>query len=263
MNQGGNPMTISIILNIPQQEVLNHQVTIPDDVPVREIIQRIVKQLPEKVRDTKEYKHDLFLERNGKVVKLVPEESLRSQDVREGDTLSLVVDKQVASWCEARLANEYKKILETFVFDPYILVKPLKGDPPVSYEVVYAMKGFTGPPAPGSSEMPPVGNEHVLRISLDPRKYPNAPPDLKMQTPVFHPNISSSGEVCVGQLPKGNWNIHLWIWKDVIVQTGRMINYDLWNLDSAFNSGAKDFVRERKLEQGIFPLDSIDFSVFR
>ncbi len=255
-------MIISILLNIPKQNLLNKQVSIPDDRPVKEIIQSIVEQLPETLQDSEEYKHDMFLEREGEFVKLDPQMTLGSQDVRNGDTLSMVVDKQVA----ARLANEYNRILATFVLNPHILVKPLKGDPPVAYEVVYTMKGFTGPPASGSGAIPPVGGEHVLRISLDPRKYPNVPPDLKMQTPAFHPNISRSGEVCVGQIPSGSWNIHLWIWKDVIVQTGRMITYDLWNLDSPFNSDACDFVRdviEKRSRNCVFPLDSIDFTAFK
>jgi len=238
-------------------------VTIPDDVKAKEIIQGIRERLPAEIQDIKKYKFDLFLERNkGKFIKIDPEKTLRSQDVKEGDLLNLVVDKIVQAWSEARLANEYKKILETFMFNPHIFVKPLKGDPPVAYEVVYNMKGFTGPPASGSSEMPPVGHEHVLRISLDPRKYPNAPPDLKMQTPAFHPNISRSGEVCVGQFPEGNWSIHLWIWKDVIVQTGRMITYNVWNLDSPFNSDARAFVRENEFRHGFFPLDPVDFATF-
>ncbi|CEM11435.1 unnamed protein product [Vitrella brassicaformis CCMP3155] len=49
----------------------------------------------------------------------------------------------------------------------------------------------------------------VFRLSISvPDRYPLVPPDVKFETPVFHPNIEQGGRICVDLLkakPHGSW----------------------------------------------------------
>eukprot|EP00500_Bicosoecida_sp_ms1_P001519 CAMPEP_0203806420 /NCGR_PEP_ID=MMETSP0115-20131106/454_1 /ASSEMBLY_ACC=CAM_ASM_000227 /TAXON_ID=33651 /ORGANISM="Bicosoecid sp, Strain ms1" /LENGTH=173 /DNA_ID=CAMNT_0050715077 /DNA_START=54 /DNA_END=575 /DNA_ORIENTATION=- len=49
----------------------------------------------------------------------------------------------------------------------------------------------------------------MFMVAVDfPNTYPTAPPKIKFETPVYHPNIKSTGEVCSDFLSKG-WRPNL------------------------------------------------------
>ncbi|KAH0794948.1 ubiquitin-conjugating enzyme E2 T [Histomonas meleagridis] len=59
----------------------------------------------------------------------------------------------------------------------------------------------------GPEDSPFEGGEFRLSISI-PETYPNTPPVIKFKTKIYHPNIDSSGRICLDSLkpePNGSW----------------------------------------------------------
>ena len=50
-----------------------------------------------------------------------------------------------------------------------------------------------------------LGYEHTLHFKLS-RNYPYQMPLVKWKMPIWHPNVSPSGGVCIGALKTENWN---------------------------------------------------------
>ena len=66
--------------------------------------------------------------------------------------------------------------------------------PPESYAITFRGKGLCR--ADSSCDVL-IRDEHVVHIHLG-AAYPRMMPDLAWKTPIFHPNISGSGVVCLG-----------------------------------------------------------------
>lgn len=227
--------------------------SIPADLPVLDIIENIINSLPTELQNAEAYFYNLFLQRGEKSMRLNVERTLNAQGVRDGDTLRFVPELRVAGWRDDRLTNEHKKITERFLMHPHVRVRVLAGSPPVKWEVTFrGIRGFGG--RPNASGTPPIRTEHQMILSVDPRLYPDLPPEITLETPSFHPNIDPNRTVCVGQYRPGGpaWEVTSWLWQDAIVQTARMLQYQIWNLDSVFDSEAADYVREHRAS---FPLD--------
>eukprot|EP00397_Hematodinium_sp_SG-2012_P044608 GEMP01049865.1.p1 GENE.GEMP01049865.1~~GEMP01049865.1.p1 ORF type:complete len:188 (+),score=36.03 GEMP01049865.1:202-765(+) len=60
----------------------------------------------------------------------------------------------------------------------------------------------------GPEATPYVGGTFVVKLCFPPT-FPATPPKAVFLTPIFHPNISSSGEVCVNTL-KRDWDPQSW-----------------------------------------------------
>jgi len=75
----------------------------------------------------------------------------------------------------------------------------------------------------------------IFAISIYiPTKYPMQPPDIKFITPIFHPNISTTGKICLDIL--GNeWSSALKLY-DVIISIQSLLNEP--NADSPLNAEA-------------------------
>jgi len=67
----------------------------------------------------------------------------------------------------------------------------------------------------GPEGSPFEGGTFKMKISI-PDEYPSVPPKIEFLTPVYHPNISSNGDICLDILEAEHWNECLTIQKVIL-----------------------------------------------
>lgn len=143
---------------------------------------------------------------------------------------------------ETRLRNDHQRMRELVDRSQLIQVVQTDGDPPEKYLVRFTCRGVEKL-RPGGQ--PVYRENHEVSIYLH-AEYPLKQPQLKWLTPIFHPNIHSSGAVCIGA-----W----WPAKtldELILTLGEMVQYK--------NLGPKDPMNSRAAAWAIrnrrhFPVD--------
>ncbi len=85
-------------------------------------------------------------------------------------------------------------------------------------------------------------HQHEIVVELG-AAYPRLMPAINWQTPVFHPNISSSGIVCLGGYGT-NWVPSLRL-DDLCVMLWDMIRYQNYDVESPYNREAALWAREQ------------------
>jgi ubiquitin-protein ligase len=142
-----------------------------------------------------------------------------------------------------RLQSDYDRISKDFSDHPYIKVRPLIGDPPEAYEVLYHLDGLRMDGNVTASQY-----EHIIRIAL-PAGYPRVKPVCTIQTPIWHPNFRD-GQICIGDI----WGAGETV-SDIIVHIGDMIQYRIWNSKSPLSADAAHWALANK---NIFPLGNAE-----
>lgn len=147
-----------------------------------------------------------------------------------------------------RLQSDYEKIMETFKNEGRIQIKSVTGNPPEKYQIEFLINSLVMTPN-GSVK---VKNNHIAEIYLT-ASYPRQPPQCRMLTPVFHPNIAPHA-VCIGDhWAAGESLSHL------IVRIGEMLSYQSYNLKSPLNGEAAKWASQNSKR---FPIDKLDFSSY-
>jgi len=143
---------------------------------------------------------------------------------------------------ETRLHNDYQRILDLVNRSELIEILNTEGDPPERYHIRFTCRGvekLTG------SNKPVYRNVHEVKIYLH-AEYPLKQPQLKWLTPIFHPNIHSTGAVCIGA-----W----WPAKtldELLLTLGEMVQYKNLGPKDPMNSRAAAWaIRNKQL----FPVD--------
>ena len=121
-----------------------------------------------------------------------------------------------------------------------------RGDPPNFYRVVFRGRGLARCPKSGDVV---IANRHEVTIDLN-AAYPRMIPDLAWQTPIFHPNISASGIVCLGGYST-HWAPSLTL-DELCVMLWDMIRFKNFDVESPYNREAALWTRSATFE---FPLD--------
>jgi ubiquitin-protein ligase len=142
-----------------------------------------------------------------------------------------------------RLAADYEKLQEFVRRHPRLKLVSTSGEPPEQYQLEYRIRSLRQ--TPDGVEF--VGS-HTVEITL-PRDYPRMPPQCRMLTPVFHPNIAPHA-ICVGD----HWSAGEPI-GSIVARIGEMLAYQSYNTKSPLNGEAARWV-EQNLEQ--LPLDKVN-----
>jgi ubiquitin-protein ligase len=141
-----------------------------------------------------------------------------------------------------RLQADYDK-LQTYVnHHPRLQLIQVDGSPPERYQVEYQIRGLRQ-----TDEELSVVKSHMVEIAL-PLSYPRLPPQCRMLTPIFHPNIAPHA-ICIGD----HWSPGEPLWS-IVARIGEMIAYQSYNTKSPLNGEAARWV-DQNLQD--LPLDPV------
>ena len=112
-----------------------------------------------------------------------------------------------------RLQADYEKLCDFLRRQPRLRLIRFEGQPPELYQVEYQIAGLRQ-----TDDQLQVVKNHVAEIRL-PRDYPRTPPQCRMLTPIFHPNIAPHA-ICIGD----HWSAGEPLWS-MIARIGEMIAY--------------------------------------
>lgn len=145
-----------------------------------------------------------------------------------------------------RLQADYENLLDYVRRHPRLRLIQSAGEPPEQYQIEYRIKSLRQ-----VGEDLQTVKSHIVEISL-PRNYPRTPPQCRMLTPVFHPNIAPHA-VCVGD----HWSAGEPL-KSIVARIGEMLAYQSYNVKSPLNGEAARWVEEHEDE---LPLDRVSLLV--
>ena len=139
------------------------------------------------------------------------------------------------------------KALEQLKADSTIFDYKAYGDPPHTYIVRFFGKGLKKLHPEARVE---ILLQHEVRIELG-ASYPRLQPELAWQTPIFHPNISAGGVVCLGGYGT-HWVPSLNL-DELCEMLWDMIRYANFDVNSPYNRDAAAWAKLQRDYQ--FPVD--------
>src|SRR4051794_38662154 len=141
-----------------------------------------------------------------------------------------------------RLQSDYERVREIINRHPRLQLLKAEGSPPEKYQLEYKIRSLRQK----DGELLEVGS-HVVEIML-PRDYPRTPPQCRMLTPVFHPNIAPHA-ICIGD----HWSAGESL-ASIVARIGELLAYQSYNTKSPLNGEAARWVDENL---GRPPLDPV------
>lgn len=139
------------------------------------------------------------------------------------------------------------KVLESLKADSTILEFQSQGTPPEVYVVRFRGKGLSRPDPSGAPEIQEV---HEVSIRLG-ASYPRVMPEMQWRSPIFHPNISGAGMVCLGGY--GTYWVPSLNLDELCEMLWDMIRYANYDITSPYNREAADWAAAQR--QYRFPVD--------
>jgi ubiquitin-protein ligase len=144
-----------------------------------------------------------------------------------------------------RLTADYTRLSEYTKSHPRLKLMQTDGDPPERYHIEYRIRSLRQ--VDGDMR---VVKSHTVEILL-PRNYPRTPPQCRMLTPVFHPNIAPHA-ICVGD----HWSPGESL-ESLVGRIGEMLAYQSYNVKSPLNGEAARWVAEHEDELPLDPVSMI------
>jgi predicted Zn finger-like uncharacterized protein len=145
-----------------------------------------------------------------------------------------------------RLTADHQRLADYVRRHPRLRLLQSEGDPPERYQLEYQIKSVRMV----GGELQPV-QSHLVEIVL-PLNYPRTPPQCRMLSPVFHPNIAPHA-ICVGD----HWGAGESL-QSIVTRIGEMLAYQSYNVKSPLNGEAARWVEENKHR---LPLDGVSLLV--
>jgi len=143
-----------------------------------------------------------------------------------------------------RLAADHAKLKDYVRLHPRIRLLQADGDPPERYQLEFRINSVRMV----NDELQDV-KSHLVEIVL-PRNYPRTPPQCRMLSPVFHPNIAPHA-ICVGD----HWGPGE---PPIVTRIGELLAYQVYNVKSPLNGEA---ARWAEKNQEKLPLDPVSLLV--
>ncbi len=144
---------------------------------------------------------------------------------------------------ERRLTEEYAELEEYARLHPRVRIAQVEGSPPERYEIEYRISSLVD--NEGSVK---VAKEHLVEVAIS-RNFPRTPPDCRMLTPVFHPNIDAT-EILLDE----HWNSETTL-VSLVIRIGEMLSFQRYHIASSVNPAAVEWISTH-IDQ--LPLDEID-----
>ena len=141
-----------------------------------------------------------------------------------------------------RLNADFEQLSDYTLRHPRVNIVQAAGDPPERYQLEYQIRSLRQ-----SVDEVTIVKQHLVEILL-PRNYPRTPPQCRMLTPVFHPNIAPHA-ICVGD----HWSAGESL-TSIVIRIGEMLAFQSYNLKSPLNGEAAKWV-EQHIEQ--LPVDEV------
>ncbi|MEQ8211018.1 MAG: ubiquitin-conjugating enzyme E2 [Lacipirellulaceae bacterium] len=141
-----------------------------------------------------------------------------------------------------RLTADHEKLREYVRLHPRVRLIQADGTPPERYQLEYRIKSVRMRDGELQETL-----SHMVEIHL-PRNYPRTPPQCRMLSPVFHPNIAPHA-ICVGD----HWGSGEPL-QSIVTRIGEMIAYQSYNVKSPLNGEAARWVEDNKDR---LPLDPV------
>jgi predicted Zn finger-like uncharacterized protein len=141
-----------------------------------------------------------------------------------------------------RLTADSAKLQNYVRRHPRVRLIQMEGDPPERYQLEYRIKSLRMV----GSDLQTV-QTHLVEVAL-PRNYPRTPPQCRMLSPVFHPNIAPHA-ICVGD----HWGAGESL-ESIVIRIGEMLAYQSYNVKSPLNGEAARWVEQNKHQ---IPLDPV------
>ena len=143
-----------------------------------------------------------------------------------------------------------QKVLNALQKDSSIVTftaPPMQADAPDSYVVTFHGRGL----ARDTTGQVIVQDRHEVFIKLG-ANYPRGTPELAWRTPIFHPNISAGGAVCLGGYGT-HWTPSLML-DELCTMLWDMIRYANFDVESPYNREAAHWAKTQSQYQ--LPVDT-------
>ncbi|QEG24643.1 ubiquitin-conjugating enzyme E2 [Mariniblastus fucicola] len=149
---------------------------------------------------------------------------------------------------QRRLEADFRSV-EELDAESSIFSFQASGSPPSRYRLQFVGPGLCR----DSRGKVKIVDTHEVIVELG-ASYPRMVPNLLWQTPVFHPNISNNGVVCLGGYGT-HWVPSLTL-DEMSTMLWDMIRYKNFDIQSPYNRDAASWARDQR--QFSFPLDNRD-----
>jgi ubiquitin-protein ligase len=137
-----------------------------------------------------------------------------------------------------RLRSDHKA-LQTLADESSIFSYSGHGEPPELYVVRFSGRGLWKSEGPGDVQFQSLHEVHI-RLGA---AYPRMMPELAWKTPIFHPNISASGVVCLGGY--GTYWVPSLTLDELCVMLWDMIRYENYDETSPYNRDAANWIKNQ------------------